>query len=192
MKKIYNIIFIALISISCKSQSNTINLIERCSQNYSNTNGTVYLKDLSNLYTPFVGTWKWTEGNRELTLTLIKQTKFHYNQGSDNYYKDRIVGYYIYKENGVALINTTTDNLSDDYGVKVDFDIDCYSQLVGSIDDIPKNKRYDGWIELLSPSTIKFHFKEDTHMRIQKEGYPALPPRYVGNTFPLEMILTKQ
>lgn len=192
MKKIVYVIALTLITISCKAQSNIINIVNRCNNNYSNTNGTTYLKDVNNLYAPFIGTWKWIDGNRELVLKLIKQTKYHYNQGNSNYYEDRIVGYYIYKENGITLINTSNDNLTVEFP-KICLDFDCYSQLVIiNFVDILKNKDYDGWIELISSNSIKFHFKEDTHMRIQKEGSPTLPPVYLGTSFPLDIVLAKQ
>jgi hypothetical protein len=193
MKKILCIAILLLAALSCKAQNTIIDLVDRCNhQLYENT-GDLYLKDVNNLYAPFVGTWKWTEGNREFILTLIKQTKYHYNQRIDNYYEDRIVGYYIYKENGLVLATTVNDNLNEDYGLNVDFDLDCYSQLSSNrFQDVLKNKNYDGWIELVSPTQIKFHFKDDTHMRKQMIGYTELPPQYHGNTFPLDMVLIKQ
>jgi len=177
---------------SCKAQTNIINITDLCNQQTSYRNGTLYLKDISNKYAPFVGTWKWTEGNKELILTLFKQTKYHYNLGSDNYYEDRMVGYYVYKENGNIVVSSSTISLNSELP-DVLLDFDCYSHLVTqNFVDILKNKRYDGWIELVSPTSIKFHLKEDFHMRIHKEGYPALPPVYEGNTFPLDMVLIKQ
>ncbi len=192
MKKIIKTIVLFLTISSCKAQSNVINITDWCNNQTSETNGSLYLKDINNLYAPYIGTWKWTQSNREFTLTLIKQTKFHYNEGNDNFYRDRIVGYYVYKENGVELINTINDNLNDDYGVKVYFNLDCYSDFVGKIKDVLKNKVYRSWFEVISPTQIKFHGKDDTHIRSQKEGQPPLQPQFVGTTFPLEMVLTKQ
>lgn len=187
------LLFSVFFTISCKAQTNVINITERCNNNPLNrTDGELYLKDINNLYANYVGTWKWQEGNREFILTLIKQTKFHYNEGNDDFYRDRIVGYYIYKENNVELINTSTDNLNDDYGVKVYYYLDCYSVLSGSIKDILKNKIYDSWFEIISPTQIRFKGKERENLRIKKEGEPNLPPVYAGNSFPLNMVLTKQ
>lgn len=186
-------IFIVIFTIGCKAQTNTINITEHCSNTtLSDTDGELYLKDINNLYTNYIGTWKWQEGNREFILTLIKQTKFHYNEGNDDYYEDRIVGYYIYKENGVELINTTNDNLNDDYGVKVYFHLNCYSVLTGNLDDIAKNKTYDSWFQIISPTQIRLKGKERENLRIKKEGMPNPPPVYAGNSFPLNMVLTKQ
>lgn len=197
MKNIYNVpsllIILLSISYSCKAQNNIINIVEKCNHApLTTTNGSLYLKDINNLYTPYIGTWKWTETNREFTLTLIKQTKYHYNQGIDNYYEDRIVGYYSYKENGIVLINTSNDNLNNESFMGVLFSLDCYSSLGGDIRDTLKNKFYASSLEILSATQIRFRGKDDTEIRTQKEGLPPLEPQYVGTSFPLEMVLTKQ
>ena len=193
--KIIMVVLLAYVSLECKGQSNVINITERCNYTPLNRgNGQLYLKDNNNLYSSYIGTWKWIEGNREFTLTLLKQTKYHYNQGIDNYYEDRIVGYYSYKENGVELINTLNDDLTDDYGVKVHYSFDCYSKLTGTIKDVLKNKRYLSWFEIISPTQIRFKGKEEEFLisYTQYEGMPPPEPVYFGNTFPLDMILTKQ
>ena len=192
MKNIFKTIVILLTISSCKAQSNVINITDWCNSQTNEADGSLYLKDINNLYAPYIGTWKWTQDNREFILTLIKQTKYHYNQGIDNYFEDRIVGYYIYKENGVELINTINDDLTDDYGVKTDYNLNCYSQLSGTIKDVLKNKTYLSWFEIISSTQIRFKGKDDTHIRSQKEGQPPLQPQYLGTTFPLEMVLTKQ
>ena len=197
MKNIFNISVLLLILLytawGCKAQSNTINITEKCNHApLITTNGSLYLKDFNNLYAPYIGTWKWSQGDREFILTLIKQTKYHYNQRVNNYFEDRIVGYYVYKENGTILIDTSTDDLTEDFGLRVSFNLDCYSDLVGKIKDVLKNKVYRSWFEVISPTQIKFHGKDDTHIRSQKEGQPLLQPQYLGTTFPLDMVLVKQ
>lgn len=185
-------IFVTTI-LSCKAQSNVINITEHCNNTtLSRSDGELYLKDINNLYSPYIGTWKWTEGNREFTLTLIKQTKYHYNEGNDNFYRDRIIGYYVYKENNIEIISTINDDFTDDYGIKVYYYLDCYSVLAGKIYDTPKNKGYDSWFEIISPTQIRFKGKEGENLRSRKRGVPNLPQAYSGNSFPLEMVLTKQ
>ncbi|MDK2773074.1 MAG: hypothetical protein KYX68_12750 [Flavobacterium sp.] len=177
---------------SCKAQTNTINITEHCNNNtLSDTDGELYLKDINNLYANYVGTWKWQEGNREFILTLIKQTKYHYNQRINNYFEDRIVGYYIYKENNVELINTSNDDITI-FSPNVDYKLDCHSVLSGSIKDILKNKIYDSWFEIVSPTQIRLKAKEREYIRFIKEGMPVPPPIHYGTSFPLEMILIKQ
>jgi hypothetical protein len=194
-KKSFNITLIVtslFFIMNCKAQSNIVN-ITNC-ESYSNLlkrDGQLYIKDINNLYNNYIGTWKWTSGSKEFTITLIKQTMFHYNFGNDDYYKDRIVGYYIYKENGVEIINTTNDDLND-YLPKVKFSINCYSELDGNIFDVAKNKTFWPWFEIISPTQIRFKAKPEEHLIRKKEGYPAPAPVYRGNTFPLEMVLTKE
>ena len=194
MKNIIKTIVILLTISSCKAQSNVINITDWCNNQTNETDGSLYLKDINNLYAPFIGTWKWTEGNRELILTLIKQTKYHYNRGILNYYEDRIVGYYVYKENGIELINTSNDNLNNESFMGVLYSLDCYSDLGGKIRDILKNKFYASSLELLSPTQIRFKGKEEEFLisYTQYEGMPPPEPIYFGNTFPLDMVLTKQ
>ena len=192
MKKSIFAILLLLFFSKIHAQTNEINITDWCSNQTSETDGSLYLKDISNLYIPYIGIWKWTDGSKEFVITLIKQTKFHYNQGNDDFYRDRIVGYYVYMHDELDIINTTSDNLNDDYGVKVSFSLDCYSQLSGTIYDVPKNKTYSAWFEIISPTQIRLKCKEREYHRPVKEGMPAPAPVYVGNTFPLDMVLTKQ
>ena len=179
-------------TISCKAQTNVINITERCNNTPLNrTDGELYLKDINNLYANYIGTWKWQEGNRELILTLIKQTKYHNNVGNVDYYEDRIVGYYIYRENGIEIINTTNDNLLL-FSPNIDYSLDCYSVLTGNLHDVAKNKTYDSWFQIISPTQIRLKGKEREYLRYKKEGMPSPPPVYAGNSFPLNMVLTKQ
>jgi hypothetical protein len=190
--KIAGMFLFLLTTFACKSQT-VINITERCNIQTNDTNGSLYIKDINNLYDSYVGTWKWQEGNRELILTLIKQEHYHYFRGIYNYHEDRIVGFYVYKENGNILINTiTTDDLQSTLP-KVKFKLDCYSQLVGTIQDPMKNKIYYSMFEIISPTQIRFKGKDGESNRVTiKEGRPRPAPVFPGTSFPLEMILIKQ
>ena len=135
-------LFISLLSIHCTGQTNIIDLIDRCNHTpIDHKSGNTYLKDTTNEIDKYTGTWKWTSGNREFTLTLIKQVKYHYNQRNNNYYEDRLMGYYQYRENGVLIADTSSDDLSQDYGAKVHFGLNCHSQITSlSFDDYLKKK----------------------------------------------------
>jgi hypothetical protein len=151
------LIIILIFSISCKSQTNIIEIQNRCDVDYSDTDNNTYLKDISNIIIPYVGVWKWSSGNREMTLTLIKQTKYHYQSGITNYYEDRLVGYYVYKENGLTIIDTSGDDLTEGYGLKVNFDIDCGGSVVdSSFKDVKKDKDFIVGLEKISPTQMKF------------------------------------
>lgn len=141
----------------------------------------------------YEGTWKWNQGNKEFTLTLIKQ-KHHYNQyGGNNYYRDRLVGYYKYKENGVVVADTSSDDLNKDFDPKVIFNLNCHSRIVSlSFEDYKKNKEYDVYLEKLSPTQIKFEGQEEGDVLVSRSTPGTYAPIYPGNTFPLNMVLTKQ
>ncbi|SDM33863.1 DUF6705 family protein [Chryseobacterium taihuense] len=191
MNRIF-LVMILLITISCKSQTNIIDIVNRCANPHYNTkNGSVYLKDISNIYTPYIGTWKWAEGNKEMVLTLLKQTKYHVNTYvNNNYYEDRLVGYYTYKENGVTLIDTSGENLLQDY-INVNFSILCDSTISSFLfKDVYRGTSYEVTLEKLSSTQLKFTGKigENTydHSRTGTIYYQS------GTTFPLDMVFTKQ
>lgn len=186
------LLIVLIIAIGCKSQTHVIDIVNRCDNpNYDDTNGSVYLKDISNIMNPYIGTWKWTSDNREMVLTLLKQTKYHYNSGIDNFYKDRLVGYYVYKENGVVIANTSTDNLMKDYGLNVALTIDCGGNVGSAMfQDVFRDISYIVSLEILSPTQMKFKGRigEGTYRR-PRNGIIYYKS---GTTFPLNMVFTKQ
>ncbi|MXS70988.1 hypothetical protein GSF70_07140 [Flavobacteriaceae bacterium W22] len=126
-----------------------------------------------------------------MTLVLIKQTKYHYYNNTDNYYEDRLVGYYIYKENGIIIVDTSTDNLESDFDLNVSFDITCDSTVnTAMFIDVKKEKMISVGLEILSPTQMKFDGEIDQHSSyINGDKQRTL---YSGSTFPLQMIFTKQ
>ncbi|WP_143884783.1 DUF6705 family protein [Chryseobacterium binzhouense] len=191
MNKIF-LLIIVVTTLSCKAQTNIIDIVNRCNHAPLNrSNGNLYLKDISNVYAPYIGTWKWIEGNREMTLILMKQTKYHLNTYTNNYFEDRLLGYYIYKENGVSLIDTSGENLLQDFGISVNFDTDCYNNVsTAFFQDKFRDISYEVILEKLSPTQLKFTGKigENTYDR------PRTGTVYyqLGTTFPLDMVFTKQ
>ncbi len=187
------LILITIVSLSCKGQTNIINLVERCNYtDYNSSDGSTYLKDENNIFNQYTGVWKWVSGNKEMTLVLMKQTKYHYTQHTFNFYEDRLVGYYIYKENGIVIADTSEDNLQSDFGLNVSFSTECDTQLVGTamFIDVKKEKMYTVMLEKLSPTQMKFRGKIDQHSSyINGDKQRTL---YSGSTFPLQMVFTKQ
>ncbi|MFC7348991.1 DUF6705 family protein [Chryseobacterium zhengzhouense] len=181
-----------IVFLQCKSQTQVVNLTD-CDTYFNYSSGEYYHKDKNNILNSYEGVWKWTQGNKEFILTLIKQ-KHHFNQyGNDNYYEDRLVGYYQYKENGVVIADTSYDDLNQDYEIKVHLILDCYSQVVSiRFDDYKKNKEYSIILEKLSATQIKFTGKEKGDVLVSRSGPGNYAPIYGGNTFPLNMVLTKQ
>ncbi len=191
MKKIQFTVLIVL-SVTLHAQNIIVPLLE-CDKVYDHTNPNYYLKDTTNEMNKYEGTWKWIDGNREFRLTLIKQ-KHHFNQtGNDNYYEDRLAGYYKYWENGVLIADTSSDNLSKDYGIKVQFGMICSGQVSSiGFEDYKKFKNFDVYLNILSPTQIKMKMYGTEHIAIIKNGVriPAIGPQD-GSTFPMEMILNK-
>jgi hypothetical protein len=45
-----------------------------------------YYKDISNYFTPFLGQWKYINGNKTFILTLWKETKYAFYEKDDLQY----------------------------------------------------------------------------------------------------------
>lgn len=193
IKKISLLTMVICTMLAFRAQTTIIDLVDSSNHQLNRDDGSLYLKDINDLMIPFIGTWKWTDGNREFILTLIKQTQHHYNSPFD-YYKDRIVGYYIYKENGIIIADTSSDDLNEDFTPRVHFSLDSEGKICSfQFKDYLKNKDYDVWLELVSSSQIRLHGSEPIYETIKVKDQPEiLPPILAGNTFPLEMTLTKQ
>jgi hypothetical protein len=100
----YIFFIISFLYISCKAQYSL--------QNYDygkNLPVGSYCADTFNDFINYEGTWKYTENNKEFSITLQKRTNVYVSL--KQIYTDFLVGEYIYKENNVELINTTS-NLS--------------------------------------------------------------------------------
>ncbi len=63
-----------------------------------------YIKDVRNKYAPFIGTWIWSDGSNELTITFEK-LMIVYDDPKIGY-ADWLIGRYKYIEDGVEIINT--------------------------------------------------------------------------------------
>ena len=101
-----NLIFIPLLMLSilsCKAQNIIVPI--GSGQNLE-LNSDYYKKDVNNEFGKFTGTWKYENGNTEITLKLKKEE--HYQLKNYNY-EDLLVGEYQYIENGVEKVNTLAD-----------------------------------------------------------------------------------
>ncbi len=131
-------------------------------------NGT-YIKDIDNVYLPYIGVWKGTTtDNKEFTLELVKFTKRKniYPNGDYNY-EDELMGKYQLKDLTTGTILFSTINISNygDYRIyavgspnngKFELmftDITCFNSLmlflgniVGSPNQLRYTSMYDEWI----------------------------------------------
>jgi hypothetical protein len=70
------------------------------------TNGN-YIKDTEGYMNKFVGSWKYTSGNEEFTVKIIKAEHIDY----DTYFIDKLYGGYKYVKDGIVKV----DNLNFQY-----------------------------------------------------------------------------
>lgn len=104
-----NLIFILLMFLGTLTiNAQIIGQNEVPLENWSSNQNMVgkYFKDVNNLLDAYKGVWQWTDGSRELTFYLYIDEEVEMMMFAGNHYRDIIYGYYVYKENGVTLIDT--------------------------------------------------------------------------------------
>ncbi|GEC79468.1 DUF6705 family protein [Flavobacterium aquatile] len=101
-----NILFIllAFVTIQCKAQNPIIDLQE---WDGTITSG-MYLKDTSNLFNQFEGTWVYTNGNIKFKIILVKKSLF-FNSG---YYEDIMIGEYQYIDSNGLILYDSLDQIN--------------------------------------------------------------------------------
>lgn len=97
-----------IVSFNFKAQSPVISTVVYANNDDIELTEASYLKDVENKFSPFLGTWKWQDGNNELTITFTK-LEMVYNNGLD-YYCDYLIGKYKYVENGIVIFNSLNYN----------------------------------------------------------------------------------
>jgi len=108
MKTLIYIILLFLFSIiSCKAQSPIISLYD--GNEYLETEN-AYYKDSDSDFDRFIGTWKYTNGQEELTIVLNKKLQVEFSFGGKTFYEDMLFGEFKYIDaNGNQLVNTLTN-----------------------------------------------------------------------------------
>lgn len=92
---------IILISLaSCKAQQIITPIFNNPTPAHTPNN---YYKDVDGDFDKFIGTWKFQNTDAEFIIELRKE--LHYLTPS-NYYKDLLIGEYLYKKNNIIQINT--------------------------------------------------------------------------------------
>jgi hypothetical protein len=71
-------------------------------------NGTYYIKDINNYMLPYIGTWKYTYGNKEFRITITKVEMHHVYIPDRNidYYTDGLRIKYQKYENGILIYDS--------------------------------------------------------------------------------------
>ena len=91
MKHIFHIVCLLLISVQLSAQTIIDIAGERENKHYKN--GDYYMKDVQNFFQPYIGTWKYIDGNNEFRVTLSKITMYHEidNESNTDYYRDSLI-----------------------------------------------------------------------------------------------------
>ena len=96
------------IIFSCKAQDITLPLTASIDEDI---NKTYYYKDTNGDLNKFLGTWKYTDTDKELIMTFFLNLKDE--TGTGDFY-DEIYAKFKYTENGTVIYNTLNSNLSID------------------------------------------------------------------------------
>lgn len=106
MKNLNILILLIITSLSCKSQ--TILPLETTPTDIKNLPKPIYRKDINNIRDNFYGVWQGTISSSELTLYFYKIDDMPIGLfgALGESFVDAIFGYYVYKENGVEIINS--------------------------------------------------------------------------------------
>ncbi|WP_051289078.1 DUF6705 family protein [Chryseobacterium daeguense] len=113
MRKIISLFALAISLINCKAQQQIypLNTYYEDAPNYA------YMKDLNNYLPPYVGIYKATFEDNEITLFITKEDKVlkDYGSGDRKFYRDILRIKYTIKKisTGTILQDTQTSNSSD-------------------------------------------------------------------------------
>ena len=117
MKTLFYITSLLFVSITFAQEGVEVPLSTYASQVQNGT----YIKDIQNVFQPYIGTWKGvTSDNKEFTLQLVKFTKYTITHPDGSYYyEDRLMGKYQLKNvtTGVIISNTLNAVNYEDYRI---------------------------------------------------------------------------
>jgi len=210
MKKYYLIIILIFTSVSCKAQT-VIALGDNQEYDFEASPKPVYRKDINNIRDAFVGIWRGTQNSKQLTLYLYKLDGMPVGLSGarGEFFKDAIMGYYVYKENNVTLINSknwllephvpndrqygpifgfTNDGIQMnqmrfvDYGIEIQNPDGSYS---------PKPAKADMVFTNPEGNPLKMSFKLYQGGEIVRIIYEPIEPYNHNFSIPTNMVLTK-
>ena len=105
MKNIFYTLLLVFITCSSSAQIE-VDMANSHNIDWERKNGQYYLKDVNDYMLPYLGTWRYINGNKEFRITLTKVTMFHNTQFGDNYYEDGLRIQYQKFENGILIYNS--------------------------------------------------------------------------------------
>lgn len=187
------ITFIATLMFGVISAQTTISLETATPNDYKNNN---YIKDITGVLNPFVGTWQWTSATDTLTIKFVKKTEWNPQNFSD-YKADLILGSYKYIKNGIVLYDNLNFTTNDMFLLNENF-----AKIIGSYEsgnklrifmtDKVKHRDLMGYftINLVTypnPATAQLEVRAHGKKVLAPGEQPALP----GESFPYNITLIK-
>ena len=171
------------------SQITTVNLNEKTL--FSASFGT-YIKDINHTFDPYLGIWKYQNGNEIFIIKLEKVTKYY--DADFKVYFDFIKGNYSYSTDGgitflVNSILTNSNNNSPDDNPIYSSDPAYFDNNNFSFKDILFNKSCFATVKFISGSTSQLEFQLSEWTRGYIIGEQPIPS---GFSIPNNVILTKQ
>ncbi len=189
MKKIYSILVLLFITTSNTAQTPILDINN--DTYYDATPGT-YFKDINHTFDPFLGTWKYQNGNEILIFKFEKVEMYYSTEFS--VYEDFIKGNYSYSTDGGStyIVNTILQNAGNNNPNSNTL----YS--CGPETPVKDNMAfYDVIYQKDAYATFTFQNNnyQQLHLKLENKGggviYPATPPN-PAFCIPNNVILTKQ
>ncbi len=191
---------ILIFSICTCAQGQTVSMTS--TTDFSKVPQNAYVKDFDGKLNPFIGTWRWTDGNAEFIVQFVKKEMYNGFVGKPAPYKiDTILGGYKYTFNGMVLVNTlnftTTADINNpstfqNYATILTGIAPPFIELSMNFDDRGTgNKSGKGRFKLIDPLTLaNGQFTAATaHWKIYlKNNTPVGSSPF---TFPDDLIMTK-
>ena len=170
-------------------------------QNIINVKGTstrmdvpagTYLKDIDHTFDPFLGTWKYQNGN-EILIIKLEKVEQHLDAEYGTYF-DFIKGNYSYSTDGGAtyVVNTILQNAGNN-----DPDINPIYSCGPTITDTDEMTFYDVIYQKDARATFTFQNNnyQQLHLKLDNKSrgyiYPETPPS-PAFSIPNNVVLTKQ
>ena len=189
MKIIYLTFVLLFISIRSTAQTPILDINNETY--YEATPGT-YFKDLNHTFDPFLGTWKYQNGNEILIFKLEKVEMYYSTEFS--VYEDYIKGNYSYSTDGGAtyVVNTILQNAGNN---------DPLINPLYSCGPIIPSSIYFRYTDLIyqknayATFTFQNNNYQQLHLKLENKGggviYPATPPN-PAFCIPNNVVLIKQ
>ncbi|MEM6721566.1 MAG: DUF6705 family protein [Bacteroidota bacterium] len=170
---------------------------ERESKHYKN--GDYYMKDVQNFFQPYLGTWKYTDGNSEFRITLTKVTMYHDIDVESNtdYYRDGLLIKYQKYQNGNLIFQSPTDSYPDgaidEFGKLFVTFIDYERIYKNTVLNVSRNAGHGAYLNLIPNNTVSYnlHFKLYTERTGTGLEYEPVQSGNPYHSTPTDIVMTK-